>query len=113
MSKLLKKKDKKIIEDATKKETAENIIKKIRNIFTLKKKIKLGTFLSKKRKIAANHYQQVTFEAMIIIISNMKVMGIKIKHLSIEEYLSKIRTHLEDIKMTLKSLIRRKINEQQ
>ena len=42
----------------------------------------------------------------------MKVMGIKIKHLSIEEYLSKIRTHLEDIKMTLKSLIRRKINEQ-
>ena len=57
MSKLLKKKDKEIIEDATKKETAENIIKKIRNIFTLQKKIKLGTFLSKKRKIAANHYQ--------------------------------------------------------
>ena len=42
----------------------------------------------------------------------MKLMGIKIKHLSIEEYLSKIRTHLEDIKIILKSLIRRKINEQ-
>ena len=42
----------------------------------------------------------------------MKVMGINIKHHSIEEYLSKIRTLLEDIKMTLKSLIRGKINEQ-
>ena len=42
----------------------------------------------------------------------MKVMGINIKHLSIEEYLSKITTLLEDIKLTLKSLIRGKINEQ-
>ena len=41
MGKLLKKKkDKEIIEDATKKETAENIIKNIRNIFKLKKKLK-------------------------------------------------------------------------